>query len=386
MPKRVNELQKDEIKTFVAQLSPSYFPIVGGEEIYVRALALELRNYDIMSEVITLCDTRKWESSKRLKRKTLDNLPVTVWPSYPTWKLSLLTEVHYLPFPLAQLRRYLKEFDLLHFHDEGDLSLPLSASRIKKPRIISCHSLAYTVNFYFEHTLARRLFTSCADLFHVFSTVDEKNLMRLGVQKNRVRIIPSGIDVASFNCKEKLTRDKVRIVTLGRLQRTKGIIVLLKAFNLLRKNCQNVELLIGGKVWEPEYYRELVEYRKAANLEEVRFTGFVNDSASFLLQADIFVLPSLEETFGGVNMEAMAACLPIVASSVGGIPEYVIDNQTGFLVPPGDPIMLAKKLEILVADAKLRRKMGSKGRERAESLYSIDKATESVMKMYRELT
>jgi glycosyltransferase involved in cell wall biosynthesis len=241
------------------------------------------------------------------------------------------------------------------------------------------------VNFYCEHPLARRLFTTCADLFQVFSIVDKKNLKRLGVQQDRIRIIPRGIDVGQFDRKEeKVARDNIRIVWYGRIGRSKGVIVLLRAFNLLRKNCQNVELLIGGEVWEPEYYRELVEYKKAVNLEEVRFTGFVSDLPLFLHQADIFVLPSLEETFGIVNLEAMASGLPIVASSVGGVPEYVADNETGLLVPPGDPTKLAEKLQILVTDAKLRKKMGSKGRERAE-LFSIDRMLISVANMYHEL-
>ncbi len=310
---------------------------------------------------------------------------MTVWPSYTAWKLSAFN-VHYIPSLTCQLRAYLKRFDVLHFHDDTDLSFPLTLTRMKKPRLFTCHSLPYSVDFYAHQTLARRLFTTSSDLFHVFSGVDARNLRHLGVKQDRIRIIPHGIDVSLFNQnEEKITRDIVRIVWFGRIERSKGLIVLLRALNLLRSDFQNVELLIGGQVWNARYYRELVDYVRAVNLEEASFTGFVGDLPSFLHQADIFVLPSLSETFGIVNLEAMASGLPIVASSVGGVPDVVADNETGFLVPPGDPVKLAKKLRLLVTDRDLRRDMGRKGRQRVESLYSIDKMAASVLQTYREL-
>jgi glycosyltransferase involved in cell wall biosynthesis len=281
------------------------------------------------------------------------------------------------------LRAYLKRFDILHFHDESDLSFPLSLSRLKKPRLFSCHSLPYLVDFYAHHTLARRLFTTSADLFHVFSGVDARNLRRLGVQQERIRVAPHGIDVSLFDPK-KTARDSVRIVWFGRIERSKGLIVLLKAFQLLEKEPQKVELVIGGKIWDVDCYRELARYRSAMNLNNISFSGFVADLPSFLQKADIFALPSLQETFGIVNLEAMASGLPIVASSVGGVPEVVADNETGFLVPPGDPVKLAEKLRLLITDRELRRDMGRRGRQRVESLYSIDKMAASVLRMYRE--
>lgn len=369
---------------FVAQLSPSYFPVVGGTETHVRTLTLALRKRGVTSQVITLCDTRKWESSRKLKRKTLDDVQVTVWPSYPIW--SNRCRVHWVPALLLQLRRYLNGFDLLHFHDVCDLSFPLSANRIKKPRIFTCHTLFETLDFYAQHKVARRLLTSSADLYHVFSQHDEKDLRALGVHHDRIRVIPHGVDLAFFNPKdEKPPRDAVRIVWFGRIARNKGVIVLLRALNLLRNEFPNFELLVGGKIWDAQYYRELLEYKNEVKLKEVRFIGFVDDLPSFLEQGDIFVFPSLSDTFGIVNLEAMASGLPIVASSVGGLPEVVVDKETGFLIPPGDPTKLAEKLKLLITDRRLRRKMGVRGRERVESLFSIDKMSASVLDMYHEL-
>jgi len=379
------KLRRVKLTTTAALLTPSYFPIVGGTETHVKDLTSVLRKHEIASEVITLCDTKKWQSASTLKRKIVDGSHVIVWPSCPIGKPSKLTQVHYIPFPLPQLRRYLKSFGLLHFHDDCDLSFPLAASRIKKPRIFTCHSLPYHIDFYAEHTLARRLFTTSADLFHVFSRNDEKGLKALGVPQDKLRVIPHGVDVALFNSKDaKLSRDTVRIVWFGRINRSKGVIVLLRALSILRNDFRNLELLIAGK-GDAQYYRELIDYKTAAKLEEAKFVGFVDDLPSFLRQADIFVLPSLMETFGIVNLEAMASGLPVVASSVGGVPEVVADNETGFLVPPGDPAKLAEKLGNLVGDDQLRRKMGSKGRRRVEEFFSLDRVFELVLNMYREL-
>jgi glycosyltransferase involved in cell wall biosynthesis len=371
-------------------LTPSYFPIVGGTETHVRDLAMTLKKHNFTSEVITLCDTRKWESSKVLKRKILDDEYVLVWPSFPMGKpVSTydLTQVHYLPNLLFRLREHVNQFSLLHFHDDRDLSFPLSLGRIKKPRVFSCHSLSYTLNFYRRQLLARRIFTRSADLFHVLSRNDAKNLAMLGVEGDKIRIIPNSIDINRFSSKtsDELSHDSIRIVWAGRIERQKGLIVLLQAVNKLRIEFPQLELLIAGRVWDPPYFRELANYKEANNLKEARFIGFAKDLPSFLKQGDIFVLPSLMEVFPISILEAMSSGLPVVASSIAGVPDEVADNETGFLVPPSDPVKLAEKLRILIADGKLRREMGRRGRERAESLFSIDKVFPSVLNMYHEL-
>jgi glycosyltransferase involved in cell wall biosynthesis len=225
-----------------------------------------------------------------------------------------------------------------------------------------------------------------ADLFHVLSKYDARNLAALGVEGNKIRVIPHWIDINRFGKRRNdYSHDSVRIVWAGRIERAKGLMVLLKAVNLLRNEFQHLELLIGGRVWDPIYFGELINYKNGVNLEEAIFTGFVRDLSSFLHRADIFVFPSLTEVFGITILEAMAASLPVVASSVGAVPDIIADNYTGFLVPAGDSVELAHKLRPLIADSKLRRRMGRRGRERVESLFSVEKVFPSVLQMYHEL-
>jgi glycosyltransferase involved in cell wall biosynthesis len=100
---------------------------------------------------------------------------------------------------------------------------------------------------------------------------------------------------------------------------------------------------------------------------------------------DAFAMPSIWEGFGIVLLEAMAAARPIVASAVATIPEVVLDAETGLLVPPGDPLVLAEALARLAANPELARELGERGRQRLQQLFSIDKMVGDTELLYREL-
>jgi glycosyltransferase involved in cell wall biosynthesis len=189
---------------------------------------------------------------------------------------------------------------------------------------------------------------------------------------------------------EKLRSDVVRIVFVGRIERIKGLSNLLRAVEILKRSRPTARMSyeIVGKAYEPEYYSELLQYKRAKHLDDIVFKGFVDNLPALYQNADIFVFPCLHGTGqgGAVNIEAMASGLPIVATSVGGIPEIVAEGTTGFLVPPNDPETLAVKLGVLIDDEKLRREMGHLGRQRAESLFSIEGHTKMMIQIYNELT
>jgi glycosyltransferase involved in cell wall biosynthesis len=98
-----------------------------------------------------------------------------------------------------------------------------------------------------------------------------------------------------------------------------------------------------------------------------------------LASASVFVLPSVPEPEGGMDnlptviMEAMATGLPVVSTSIGGIPEMVVENETGFLVQPEDAVALAGAIEKLISECSLGQKLGQAGHERARKLFSIER-------------
>jgi len=101
--------------------------------------------------------------------------------------------------------------------------------------------------------------------------------------------------------------------------------------------------------------------------------------------SDIVAVPSWVEGFGRVAVEAMLARKPVVGSAVGGIPEIVVDGDTGIIARPKDPKDLAARLAYLLDDGGLRRRMGEAGAERAHRLYRPEKHVDRVVRVYEEI-
>lgn len=122
--------------------------------------------------------------------------------------------------------------------------------------------------------------------------------------------------------------------------------------------------------------------------EHVKFAGFVKEELKplYYKASDIFVLPSTRkhESFGIVNLEAMACGLPIVASKIGGVPDIVKDGENGLLVPPRDSEALADAIIYLLENEDVRRKMSKRGREMVKN-YSWDKIAEQYEEVYEEV-
>ena len=134
----------------------------------------------------------------------------------------------------------------------------------------------------------------------------------------------------------------------------------------------------------------LPHQRKAARglSDRVELRGFVawNDLVALYHAADLCVVPSiLYESFSYTCLQAMACGRPVVATTMGGIPEVVIAGETGLLVPPGDPVALAAAFERLVDDAGLRRRLGRAGRERAVRRYGHYSVARQNLAIYAEV-
>jgi glycosyltransferase involved in cell wall biosynthesis len=122
--------------------------------------------------------------------------------------------------------------------------------------------------------------------------------------------------------------------------------------------------------------------------EAFRFLGFVADVKRFMAACDVVALPTmpqLSEGFGLAALEAMASARPVIATRVGSLPEVVVHDETGFLVPPGNEEQLEKSLGALASSPNLRTSMGASGRQRALGIFSLDSAADRVMAVYREV-
>ena len=187
---------------------------------------------------------------------------------------------------------------------------------------------------------------------------------------DKIVVIPNGINIGEVTT--NLTREESRtklglplktkiILFFGSLVPYKGPDVLLKAFKIIKKEFPEVKLIFGGR---GPMVVELQSMAKKFDLEDdVIFLGFVEekDKALYYKSADIFSLPStnMAESFGIVNLEAMASGIPVVGSNLGGIPDIIKEGKNGLLAKPRDHQSLANAILRLLKDDNLRHEMGN---------------------------
>ena len=212
-----------------------------------------------------------------------------------------------------------------------------------------------------------------------------------------VVVVHNGTDLSAFRpapnrealrAKLGLRPEHIAITIVGRLTPWKGHRELLRAFAEVVRAEPSARLLVVGEVafWEDSYETELRNLAAELGVARlVQWLGFRGDVPDVLGASDIFALPSIDEPFGRAVVEAMAVELPVVGTRSGGVPEIVVEGETGFLVRPADDADLAAALLRLVREADLRRSMGMAGRARATDLFDVDRTAQRVQAIYAEM-
>ena len=198
---------------------------------------------------------------------------------------------------------------------------------------------------------------------------------------DKLRIVHCGVDPARYDTGSRDAPGK-RILFVGRLAAVKGVPLLLEALAQLRATHPEARLTLVGDGPDRGAIEAQVARLGLGGL--VDFTGYADEDgvAAHLARADLFVLPSFAEGVPVVLMEAMAARLPVIASRVAGVPELVIDGESGFLVPPGDVETLTARIDALLADPDRRRTMGEAGRAKVVREYSSAEQAERLHALF----
>lgn len=208
--------------------------------------------------------------------------------------------------------------------------------------------------------LEKYLLTQSTAILTHYQSSEEIFKKEFHVSAHKFRRIPYMIDVVRSRAIPAMAKTVPMFLTVCRQDYRKGISYLLRAYAILNRKYQRYRAVIVGEGDQLENNRRLARRLHLAN---VTFIGHVELINAFLNSAYCFVLPSLEEGGGSIAvLEAMAACLPIVASNVDGIPEDVEDGKSGLLVPPGNSRTLANTLETLLKHPHLARRLGRAAR------------------------
>jgi glycosyltransferase involved in cell wall biosynthesis len=180
-----------------------------------------------------------------------------------------------------------------------------------------------------------------------------------------------------------LAADEPLLLCLARIHPEKGQIVLVKALSRLASRGIRLPLLLVG---DGELGAVRLEAARLGVLGQLITPGSTNAPLRYLAAADLFVLPSLTESFPNALVEAMQIGLPCVASDVGGVSEILSDGVTGLLVPPGDPEALAQALAQLVTDRPLAARLGEAAQRRVSEDFTLEGMVRRIEDILLELT
>jgi glycosyltransferase involved in cell wall biosynthesis len=370
----------------------------GGQNVHVAALAagLAARGHEVTVH------TRRDDAGLPERVRTADGydvVHVTAGPAAVLPKDDLLR--HMATFADVLLEQWTAERpDVVHAHFwMSGLASVQAAARLRIPVLQTFHALGSVKRRHQGDAdtspeqridLERGL---CADVDHVVATCTDEvfELRRLGLSRDRVSIVPCGVDTAVFTPRGPVAArsQRPRLLVLGRLVERKGQEDAVRALPAV----PDAELVVvgGPPVDELDTDPEVQRLRSiAASLgvgDRLVFTGAVAraDVPGWIRSADVVLAVPWYEPFGITPLEAMACGRPVVATAVGGLVDTVVDGGTGVLVPPRDPAALGEALAALLADEERRVAYGAAGVKRARTRYRWSRVVADTDAVYRSV-
>lgn len=377
-------------KLSILHINPFFYPFQGGTEKYLLDLSKRLaKKHNVSIITSRLHGTRKYEEIHGIKVYRLESMIFKKLPLFlpPPYSISP-------GFPLAFKKICDQErVDIIHLHNRfcsDYYSLILLKKVIKKPLFLSLHNartigIKPSINIAgkaYDNTIGKIIMRG-ADRIIANSKWTLDVTLPSDYPKRQAEVIYNGIDTKLYkkvksNMKEKLGCENYSL-TVSRIIPQKGLEYLVKALPYIEGDFKAVVI---GKGTEVGKLKKLAKKLKVE--KKLHFTGFVpeKDMTKYYSSADVFVLPSLYEPFGIVLLEAMACETPVVAAGSGGIPEVV--DKSGIIVKPRNEKQIAKGVNDLLADSKLRKKYAKKGRERAEKVFDWDIIAKQVESSYKK--
>jgi glycosyltransferase involved in cell wall biosynthesis len=368
----------------ILHLYKDYFPVLGGIENHIKYLAEGLRAQGHDTQVLVT------NTERRSVRQTHNGVPVTKtgrWVNLASAPLSPFMPIEYLRRRFGKNRP-----DIVHMqapYPPGEITWLLGNWGKNRPRsVISYQSdIVRQKKLLLFYAPILRLVLKRVDVILATSPQYIESSPYLRPHRAKCRVVPIGIEHERFaNAPPAdLPKDRKIILFTGRLRYYKGLQYLVEAMPTVSQDARLV--IVGIGPMEAELRAAVARLNIG---DRVEFAGEISDDdlPGYYRAADIFVLPSCErsEAYGIVQVEAMAAGLPVVSTELGTGTSYVNQHeQTGLVVPPADPPSLATALNRLLADDNLRQTMGQAGQARVRAAFTIEENCNQVEQIYREL-
>lgn len=303
-----------------------------------------------------------------------------------------------LSFRIARdLHRDIKSggFDIVHGQDiYSSMALQSihSAHKCGVPSVLTCHSVHKTGWFWRLIYQPLVLTMQIANRIIAVSNATAEFCRGLGVYDRKIKVIMNGVDPSKFNPADgSCMRTRLDlgaeplVVTAIRLVKRKGAEHLVTAFSKVLQRVPDAKLVIAGGGPEAANLHALMKKLGIENSTFMLGTLSREQVIKLIAAADIFVLPSLMESFGLVLLEAMAAGVPIVCTRAGGVPEIVENEINGLMVPPADADALADAILRVLDDRELAKKLRVNGLRVAREKFSWEKTARETLTLYETM-
>jgi len=366
--KQKTKLKKDFKK--IAIVTPYYYPLFGGVQEYVYHLKKEYKKMGYFVRVITGgfknsgTNEKKGKDEKEVIRIG-KGIPFLINGS--TGRIILIRRGEKVK---QTINKY--NFDIIHFQEPFVPALSYDVIKHSNAINIATFHANFESNLYYR--ISSRFLSPLWKKLHgkIAVSPSAKSSITKYFKDRDIEIIPNGVDTARFSkTQPKIQRfndNKTNILFTGRIEKRKGLIYLLSAFNLLRKEYNNIRLIIVGK---GPLLKAHKKYVKTMKIPDVHFEGFVSvkELPSYYATSHIYCSPALfGESFGIVLLEGMSASLPVIAFNISGYNDVVANLEDGLLAIPRDVHDLYEKLELLIRRPELIKEIGAKGRLKAKKL------------------
>ena len=369
----------------ILQVTPYFYPHFGGVESHVLGLSENLIKLGHEVEVVTSRYSRMPEIEK------FNDIKITRLPQWINmYNTPVVTAIQ------SFVRR--SHADVVHVHSPPPFTERFAAKGAKesnKPLVVTHHCDLELKGIF--GNIAVNLYQSMLGKYpleiadKVISTTKSYATTSRSLWDIDVEVVPNAVDIDRFHPRNdgRHIRDKYvnenesLALFVGRLVPHKGIGILIRSI----KNTQNGKLLIVG---DGPYLPWLKKLAKKLNIEErIVFVGPISDYwlPAYYAATDVVILPSTSrlEAFGIVGLEGMATGKPLILSDIPGVRD-VISSDEGFIVEPLDPEAIKTSIEKIWNSPEMAKQMGKKGRERVEKLFSWEKVSKDIEKIFYEIT